>query len=393
MTSGFTLSHKRQRTLINRVWSSASWDGDSFSSVVAIPACNEELLIERCLMSLSAQKTSEQFGVLVLVNGTIDATFKRVVRCGRRHRLPLCVIDACLPIGRRDAGAARCEAIRQAVARIKSPDVSVFTTDADSVPPSGWLATYGALLGGGYDMVAGTSALSLDDADDVPRSLLHREQMESEYGTLLDAIESCVDPVEHDPWPRHYLASGANLAIGPAGLDRLRHLRWPATGEDRYIVMQAETHGLRVRHDTECKVLTSGRIFGRARGGMADTMRRRILEPEMPCDERLEAVHRAYFRARMRRLCRLAHQGGPLRMSATKALSTQLALPTRTVSKALENRCFPAAWMDIERCSCLLRREPIKPGQLTHQSAMGRELILQLGASTPDEAALMAINL
>ena len=131
-----------------------------------------------------------------------------------------------------------------------SGDGAVFTTDADSLPPPHWIASYSALIHAGYDAVAGLARLLPEDMADIPRSLLQRRMSEERYEACLDALEAWLDPVAHNPWPRHYQASGANLAISVAAMRRVSDLCWPACGEDKWLVRSLEAHDGRVRHDT-----------------------------------------------------------------------------------------------------------------------------------------------
>lgn len=392
MSIELSLAKTPSAAVIHRSWCNDNWRHTALSSVVAVPACNEASRIDRCLWGLGSQTTNGAFGVLVLVNGTSDTTFPRAVAHGRRHPLPLCVIEAQLPFERRDAGAARCAAIGMAMANMVTPDGTIFSTDADSVAPAGWLHAYRTLLSTGWDLVAGTVAISPDDDNDIPRSLRYRDQWERHYEALLDALEHRLDPVEHDPWPRHYSANGANLAFRCSSLKRLRDIPWPATSEDKHVVAHAEALGLRVRHDTTCKVITSGRIFGRARGGKADTMRRRILEPDSPCDDRLETVDIARFRAQVRRECRDIHGRGVAGTEDVAEIAARLGLGADAVAKAMRASCFEAAWADIEPTIPQLRRKPIRPGQLAHQSTLAEALLVQLGTLPGGELAIEANN-
>ncbi|MET3653265.1 glycosyltransferase family A protein [Dyella japonica] len=360
-----------------RSWSNAAWTDAALRCVVAIPARNEAHRIGRCLDGLARQQTWLPFGVLVLVNDSTDDTFVEVVSRGRRRGCgPLMAVEAALPAGRCDAGAARCVAMHLAGRELRG-EGAVFTTDADSVPPPHWIARYSALIDAGYDAVAGLARLLPADMEDIPRSLLHRRMCEDRYEICLDAIESWLDPVDHNPWPRHYQASGANLALSLAAMRRVSSMAWPACGEDKALVRALEASDCRVRHDTAQPVLTSGRLFGRARGGMADTMRKRILEPDSPCDERLETVERAYFRARTRRLLRELH-AGPRHAEHLHACSARLRLTLRMLGDALDAGGFGAAWRVIESASPRLARQPILPSQLLAQCARGEALLARM---------------
>ncbi|HET6553514.1 MAG TPA: glycosyltransferase [Dyella sp.] len=380
MSVDFTLARMPDGIVIRHSWRNLAWRQSVLDGIVAVPACDEASRIGGCLAALAAQAPSRHgaFGVLVLVNGSTDATLRETMAHGRRESMPMWVVDVDLPRARRDAGASRCLAVRLAMDQLASPHGAIFTTDADSIPPRDWITAYGELLHAGYDAVAGLTTLHADDAEDLPRSLRLREQLERRYESCLDALESWFDPVAHNPWPRHYQASGANLAMKRSCLAALADAPWPVCGEDKAMVKWLEHHDFRVRHDTSRKVLTSGRIFGRAKGGMADTMRRRILDPHALCDDRLEAVDRACFRARARRVFRGWHRLGSPSASQAESFASQLRVPATLVTHALEHAHFGAAWASLEQSSSRLVREALSPGQLAHQCTRGEAMLSRL---------------
>ncbi|WP_457836115.1 hypothetical protein, partial [Staphylococcus aureus] len=59
-------------------------------------------------------------------------------------------------------------------------------------------------------------------------------------------------------------------------------------GEDRAFADRLRRADCRIRHAPEVWVTVSGRIEGRAVGGMADTIRRRLSRPDTLLDDRLE---------------------------------------------------------------------------------------------------------
>jgi len=378
MTLQFTLAQLPPGVTLRRCWTNASWASHRLDAVVAIPARNEASRIGRCLDGLERQDTLRRFGLLVLVNGSSDDTYAEVVARARRQAAPpLMVVEAELPPDRCDAGAARCVAMHLAGRCLPDGSGAIFATDADSVPPPRWIAEYSALIHAGYDAVAGLARLLPEDMEDIPRSLLQRRMSEDRYEACLDALEAWLDPVAHNPWPRHYQACGANFAMSAAAMRMVGDVPWPACGEDKSLVHWLEMRDGRVRHDTVQQVLTSGRLFGRARGGMADTMRKRILEPDSPCDERLESVEHACFRARTRRLlrdCHAGHRGAePL-----EALAARVHLTTRTLHAALRTGGFGAAWRVIESNSPRLARWPLNPSLLPAQCSRGEALLARM---------------
>ena len=86
-------------------------------------------------------------------------------------------------------------------------------------------------------------------------------------------------------------------------------------GEDRAFVEAMLAHDLVVRHDPNLVVVTSGRLQGRAKGGVADTIRLRCDLPDSLCDDRLERLERVVARSMLRR--RLHGRGVSRRSRAT----------------------------------------------------------------------------
>jgi len=158
------------------------------------------------------------------------------------------------------------------------------------------------------------------------------------------------------------------------------------------LVHALEARDCRVRHDTTLQVQTSGRLFGRARGGMADTMRKRILEPDTPCDERLEPIDRAYFRARTRRLLRELH-GSARPHAQLKTLAARVQLTTHTLSDALNIGSFGTAWRAIEDRSPRLVRRPIRPSLLASECARGESLLARLRIPAATQLDLSAVTM
>lgn len=383
------------RVCVKRVWQNTGVALSDYSIVVAIPACDEEGRIRRCLEAICAQEGMGYLhvAILVLVNGSQDRTFEEAMSFSEGVSVPIAIIDADLPDARRDAGTARRVAVELA-SRIGTRDGLLFVTDADSVVPTGWLERYLRMFAHyRCDAIAGLSDLFQDDLGQLPQSLMDRGDWESRYESCLDALESWIDPLAHDPWPRHYQASGANLVLKMGLVGATNGWVWPACGEDKALVEFLEERDYRVRHDTSVRVLTSGRLFGRAKGGMAETMRHRIVEPESPCDIRLERLDRAYFRARSRRMFRdlYARNDDRIEQVARFAVRTQLA--TEAVEEALTLPYFGTAWRRIESASERLGRHALSPSQLAGECVRAESLLARIGlpfAAAPQAIAMPA---
>jgi glycosyltransferase involved in cell wall biosynthesis len=259
----------------------------SASIVVAIPARNEADRIGACLRALREQVDAPPFDVVVLANNCTDATASLAGRWA--DRLAGLQVACCtLPPDLAHAGEARRRAMMLAAER-STPDGVLLTTDADSVAPPGWIAANLAALRG-VDAVAGRAVIDPREAALIPRHLHALDARECRYAALLDRIAALLAPDPHDPWPRHDEHSGASIAVRlPAYLAAGGIPRQPS-GEDRAFFAALRASGARIRHAPEVWVTVSGRLVGRARGGMADTIRARIAAPPVWLDDRLMPV-------------------------------------------------------------------------------------------------------
>lgn len=272
--------------------------GELFRAVVAIPICNEAERVPACLRALGTQRgiDPDAFGIVAFVNGSTDGTAAVVRALAPELPSALRLIEDTV-VRAPNAGWARRVATEAAATWLscetsgRTPRV-ILTTDADSTVPPDWLARNVAAIDAGADAVAGTIALDSAEAALLPAALHARGALEGRYEALLIEIVSRLRPEAHDPWPRHWTDSGASLAVTLDAYRRIGGMPELPAGEDRAFVAALRNARLKVRHDPEIRVVTSGRLVGRAVGGAADTMRARATEPDTRCDERLEPVLR-----------------------------------------------------------------------------------------------------
>lgn len=163
-----------------------------------------------------------------------------------------------------DAGRARAAAMDAGLASITEDGV-LLTTDADTRPDRNWLAASVAALGTA-DLVCG-HIRRRDATRDAWRLPMER------YLDRLTDLRAAVDPIVHDPAPRHWNEGGASIALTAAAYRAVGGVPRLPSGEDRALVDAVRRHGLRVRHDPSVRVVTSSRAGGRATGGLADAIR------------------------------------------------------------------------------------------------------------------------
>lgn len=253
----------------------------------------------------------------------------------------------------------------------------LLTTDADSRVAPDWIAANLKAVDEGAGGVAGTIALDPDEDAALPDALHRRGCLEAAYGELLGELDARLDPRPHDPWPHHNVASGASLAVTLHAYRLVGGLPELPVGEDRALMAALDAHDVPVRHAPDVRVITSGRLVGRAEGGAADTMRQRSVDPDLACDAALEPVLHAIRRAVWRRRLRLLHgQHAPGRN-----WGWPLGMSTADAERIGTLRYFGAAWQAIEACSPTLARQGLRPHDLPQQIVQAKLVLRALRAT------------
>jgi hypothetical protein len=147
-----------------------------------------------------------------------------------------------------------------------------------------------------------------------------------------------------------------------------------ASGEDRAFVHALTLMDARIRHDVGIEVVASGRLEGRAPGGMADTICRRMRQQDEYTDDLVEPAADAWRRADFRRRCRAAW----LEQSASPELAADLRFSPSRLRLILSESFFGTTWDRIQRESPVLLRRRLRFVELPRQIELAREL---LGAS------------
>lgn len=343
--------------------------------VVAIPVKNEVSFIEPCLRALGRQ-TEPADDIVLLVNNSRDgtATVARLLAPFLDARVHVEEID--LPAPEANAGTARRLAMDRAAA-IAGLRGAILTTDADGQVPPHWIAANMAWLRSGHDAVCGMAVIDPVDEACLPPHLLADDRAEQAYGTILDEIDHLVDPRPWDPWPRHSHRSGASIAVRAAvfaavgGLPRIAH------SEDRGFVARLAGRDCKIRHDPALRVVVSGRRLGRAAGGMAETIARRMIEQDIWADDRLEMPQAALLRSQLRRQARDLWAGH----RDSRSLAARLRLPQAELAATMLRPWFGDAWAAIEASSPVLERRPVAMAQLAAMIAEAEPILAQQRAA------------
>ncbi len=234
-----------------------------------IGAAIAALLDQRRLDGLALDP--DAYELLVFVNGCSDDTARVVERCAfdaPRHAVHPVRADAGAPESR-NVGAARRAVMDCAAARMLQADTIervVLTTDADSVVAADWVAQNLAALRGA-DAVGGRVVPDPEERAALPAAVRSELDAKTAYEFALASLESALDPLPHDPWPRHWQRCGPSLAVRASTYARVGGLPPLDRIEDFAFYRALLALDARFRHSLRVRVTTSLRMAARVAGG------------------------------------------------------------------------------------------------------------------------------
>ncbi|MCQ8239717.1 glycosyltransferase [Rhizosaccharibacter radicis] len=356
--------------------------------VVAIPVRDEAHHLPACLAALAAQRGVLPDRVVLLFNNNSDDGPDIVRALVPGLPFAVTIAERVYPPEQAHAGTARAEAMRIA-ATFAGSDGLLLTTDADGRPDPGWCRANLAAIDAGAEMVCGRAEIDPVDALAIPALLHEDDAAEVAYGRQLDEIHALLDPDPADPWPRHTEASGASIAATVAAWERAGGVPPLPLGEDRAFMRALRRVDGAIRHAPEAVVVVSGRTVGRARGGMAETMARRIIRQDEELDESLEPAADCCRRARMRAALRRLHVSGgmddPRRDASVHRFARISLIDPRRIAALCELPFFGEAWEAVERESPSLGRRRVRRAVLERHVADAERILRSLRrARAPD---------
>ncbi len=363
--------------------------GPGCAVAIAIPVKDEAERIGGCLRSLAGRHGNPDHQVVLLLNNCTDAT--AAVVAALRPSLPMTVhaIECTLPRSQASAGFARRLAMQHA-ARLLRPNGVLMTTDADGCATPGWIAANLAAMRDGAKVVAGQAVIDPVEAALIPQHLHDDDALECAYADLLDEIDALADPDPTDPWPRHSEHSGASIAVTLDAYLRAGGIPAVKMGEDRAFVAALWRIDAPIRHALGVQVVVSGRTVGRAAGGMADTMRRRIVHQDSMIDDRLEPAHMRARRAALRVRFAAARRAG----DCPPLLSLSLGVAHAELAAAMALPFVGAGWAMLEACSPALLQQGVARADLHRELRRARDirnsLLNRFAATNPGGIAALA---
>jgi GT2 family glycosyltransferase len=341
-------------------------------TAVAIPAKNEAERIQQCLAALARQSVPAD-DIVLLLNDCTDGT-AALIRAMPPMASRVHVIECSLLPLFAAAGEARRLAMDHAAAL--AGEGVLLTTDADGEVGPDWIEVNLAAIAMGADAVCGQAVVDHVEALFVPPHLHENSVREVAYGRLIDEIASRLDPDPADPWPRHTEEAGCSIAVTARKFRAVGGMPGLASGEDRALIRRLRLIDARIRHAPGLNVSVSGRVEGRAAGGMAEVIKRRMVQQDEFTDEQIEPAAEAIRRARTRRRVRdLWRRGG-----GRAGLARDLAIPQTLLDAALGAAFFGTCWDMIERASPRLARRRVAFADVTRETAIAMRFYRRMAA-------------
>jgi GT2 family glycosyltransferase len=255
----------------------------SVTTVVIVPARNEERRIAECLRALARQADAD-LGIVLVANNCNDATVSVARDIADTTGLMLDVVTCTLDAGSGVGTARRLGCVRGLT--VWPGAGHLLTTDADCVVSPDWVARnrfHLAQVAGVCCRVAPMAA-ELSVLRDIE---LAPAEMEGRYEALVMAFyrHHRSDPGGLDG--DHGCTAGASLGIGTAAYLSVGGFADLVTGEDRDLVRRLKAGGFDVLHAGDVCVAASCRLDGRAGGGMSDALRARAKRTDYLIDDAL----------------------------------------------------------------------------------------------------------
>ncbi len=332
-----------------------------YQVVIAIPARDEEERIEACLAALAAQTADASFAVLLLANNCSDRTVELARGFGANAPFDLHIYDMRLMGAAAHAGMARRLAMN-AASHLLDDEGVILSTDADSRVDPHWVHENLRELREGADIICGVICPDMAEGALLPSYVHERGLNEFVYERKATELETIIDPLPWDSWPRHRMETGASLGLRAGLYVEVGGVPDIQPAEDRALVALARRHGGTVRHSFAPQVITSCRLDGRARGGWADDLAERVRNPAGACHDVLEPALDFYRRAKWRGAMRRAWPALDI-----AAWAKRLEVETKFLA-SLRQFDFEDAWAELEAQSPRLARRPLRAPDIMRET-------------------------
>lgn len=249
-------------------------------TTIIVPARDEASTLTDALTALMCQVDLAGrpihhglYEVIVLANNCRDATASLARAFAARHPgFGLQVVELTLAASDANVGTARRMLMDEACRRLLGngrPSGIIASTDGDTVVSPTWLAAIHAEFANGVDAVGGRILASPGEEDDLDGPTRAYYLRDVAYQHLVSELESYLDPIPEDPWPRHHQFFGASLAVTASMYARAGGLPTVPVLEDMAFRRQLRRLDARLRHTPHVRARTSARRTGRVEMGLS----------------------------------------------------------------------------------------------------------------------------
>ncbi len=322
---------------------------------VIIPARDEAAGICATLDALGAQSDLNDaplnpaiYEIILLANNCRDNTATLARGWAARHPdIALHVVEIEWHAEQACVGQARRALMNAACARLLSlPEIeaprAICSTDADTRVSPFWIAHTLEEMRLGAEAVGGRILLQREsEADPTRRAYL----LDTAYRLSRARLESAIDPIAADPWPRHFQFFGASLAIAPDVYARIGGLPIQRCLEDMALEAELTRRDCAVRRSPNVVALTSARRQGRVETGLSTQLQEWA---DSDGSWLVASGGEIAWRARLKRGLRaqFARLGTP---DDLEGLAAELNLSSQQLTRCLAAApTFGALWLNIE---------------------------------------------
>jgi Glycosyl transferase family 2 len=256
---------------------------DACEMSVIVPVRDEAPILTTTLTALTHQidlngypLKRDQYEIILFANNCSDHSARIAHQYANCHAdLNLHVVERHLPIDKAHIGQVRKMLMDTAYERFCQKGYKrgvIASTDGDSQVSPTWIAATLHEVAHGADAVGGKISLDPSGLDRLSPHAKACYLREVGYRSLIAELESYLDPVSHDPSPRHYQNYGASLAVTAEIYAKAGGMPLVRSPEDVALYQALLRVNARFRHSPIVRVVTSARQTGRTALGLANQL-------------------------------------------------------------------------------------------------------------------------
>ncbi|GAB2700682.1 glycosyltransferase [Mucilaginibacter koreensis] len=342
------------------IFASAPLPQSNLQVCTIVPVRNEAESLWETLEALRLQTDEHKhpvrpytYEVLVLINNCTDHSYEIAKRYQQAYpEFQLHIDHIQLPQPLANIGTVRRMLMDEAYSRLHragNKNGIIASTDGDTLVDSQWIYHIMEEIAQGSDAVGGR-ILTQNHVGAARRSHLR----DVTYRCLLAQAEALIDPLSHDPMPRHFQYFGASLAVTCAMYEQAGRLPQVSCLEDMAFHQALQQQDARIRKSFKVKAYTSARLDGRVSIGLSEQLRKWTSEQDANIQQTVEPVEYSLLllnvKSSLRRCWLQVQQQGaadkqPINIIAQKTLWTKKAL----LHEMMNARYFGQLWHKVEQ--------------------------------------------